>query len=121
LVNPEKAAEAAHLQFYPRHRDHLVKLFKGTCALARETHVKDLYTPVCGAAEGGFHEDPTIYVHPSLTVEPTAPSYERRALAYRFIYRSLSNLIAEESLRKIHRVSEKGPVSENLGDELRGK
>jgi hypothetical protein len=64
-------------------------------------------------------KDPTIYIHPSLTVEPTATSYQRRALAYRFLYRSLSNLIGDESLRQIHRVSEKGPVSQNLGDELR--
>jgi hypothetical protein len=113
LVNPEKTAEAAHLQFYPRYRDHLVKLFKGAYALARETHAKDLDIPSCLAAEGGFH------VHPTLTVEPTATSYQRKALAYRFIYRSLSNLVGDESLRKIHRLSEKGRIAQNLGDELR--
>lgn len=118
LVNPHKTVESAHLQFDRSYCDHLVNLFKGAYSLARETHVKDLDVAVCGAA-GGFRKDPTIYIHPALTVEPTATSYQRRALAYRFICRSLTDLIGDESLRQIHRVSENAPVSQNLGDELR--
>ena len=118
LLIPAKTSEAEHLQCSSSYQDHLVSLFKAAYALARETHVKDLRVPFCGMA-GGYAEDPTIYVRPSLSIEPTATSYQRRALSYRFISRTLADLIGEKSLRQIHRVSERGPISMNLDEELR--
>lgn len=115
LVIPEQTPEAEHLRFDTTYKDHLIKLFKGLFALTRETHVKTLDVVFCGAA---LPADPPLYIAPSLTIEPLATSYRRRALAYRFVHESLLELIGNDCLLQMNRVTEKGPVSKNLADEL---
>lgn len=119
LVTPDTTPEAEHLQWYPKYRDHLIRLFKGAYALVRETHVKDLLCSRDTSRMSRIVEQPPIVVTPSLSIEPTATFYKRRALSYRFICRALSELIGRESLEQIFRASEEGPVSQNLANELR--
>ena len=45
LLLPEKTPEASHLICGEEYRKHLEELFKGTLALTRETHVKQLAVP----------------------------------------------------------------------------
>ena len=80
LITLPRLPEAARLSTTERYREHARLLFKALLALARETQVKNLEAPRCGAAM-----DPTIYLSPALTVEPLPTFYLRRALSYRFV------------------------------------
>ena len=115
LVIPEQTPEAEHLRFEVAYKDHLVELFKGMYALARETHLRDL---AFAAMLAGVPEDPPIYVSPKLTVEPLATSYRRRALGYRFLHDSLDELLGEGALQPLNRVKADGTAPVPLAEEL---
>jgi hypothetical protein len=115
LVIPEQTPEAEHLRFEVAYKDHLVELFKGMYALARETHLKDLAIPPMLA---GMPQDPPIYISPKLTVEPLATSYRRRALGYRFLHDSLDALLGEGALQQLNRERAEGTAPVHLAEEL---
>jgi len=84
LLIPEQTAEAEHLQFYPRYRDYLVKLFKGTYAprqgdtrqkLDRITHsfsyLRGLGKSIVQELLGWF--DPTNYPNTKSELECRSP------------------------------------------------
>ena len=61
-----------------RYRQQLDDLFKAILSLTRETHVKQLYIPMLGAAMKWRDPAPAVCVTPDLTVEPLVTYYRRR-------------------------------------------
>ena len=116
LVAPDRGAEAAKLQLGARYRKTLEGLFKGILALARESHVKQLEIPDCGAAGGP--DLPPLIVTPTLTVEPLPTHYLRRGLGYRFVREVLESTFGEAALSDLRRLTATGPVDIPLGDEI---
>lgn len=115
LVIPDKMPEAAHLKLAEGYKRQLLELFKGILTLTRETHIKQLEIPMCGAAM----PMPSIDIYPNLSVEPLATHYLRRAQAYRFVRGVLQKSFGETGLAKLYRQRARGPVAKSLGDELR--
>jgi hypothetical protein len=115
LVRPDAMPEAPRLQFGRRYREHLVDLFKGGLALARETHAKGL-----GGGRGGYGGPPVrpVYIRPGLTVEPLATCYHRRALGYRFVRTVLEEAFGPEALNGLRWRSADGSVVAPLGEAL---
>ena len=118
LLLPHKMPEASHLACSDEYRRHLEELFKGTLALTRETHVKQLAVPA--AAPGPLERDPkpTLVIQPQLDVEPLATFYLRRAKAYAFVRGVLVETFGEEALAKMRRQTAEGPVEAALEAEL---
>jgi hypothetical protein len=85
-------------------------------ALTRETHIKQLEFPASGAALGDrvFR----IFIGPELAAEPLPTFYLRRALAYHFIRRVLTDSFGEESLATLRRLTASGAAAMPLGEEL---
>ena len=119
LLLPEKAAESSHLQFNDEYRKLLEELFKGTLALTRETHVKQLAFPAPSAAALEQERKPELYISPDLVVEPLPTYYARRAQSYAFVETVLLDLFGEDGLAQMHRQTIDGPVKQSLADELR--
>jgi hypothetical protein len=113
--------EASHLQTGEEYRKLLESLFKGTLALTRETHVKQLdIPPPAAAAVGDEPERKTpLVVQPELTVEPLPTMYLRRAQSYAFIREVLSKALGSDTLQQLHRQTQEGPARATLDDELR--
>lgn len=118
LLLPERMPEAAKLEFSREYQEHLVELFKGMIALTRETHVKQLEMPVCGAALGPKPLRKQIYVSPRLSLEPLAEFYGRRAIAYNFVRQILIDTFGTDGLKKMRRMTPHGPVAVPLEHEL---
>ena len=97
----------------PSYRDHLEHLFRAALALARETHVKQLEVPMCGAALG-----PPIVVLPELHLEPLVTHYARRAESYRFLRAVLVEAFGEATLNRLHRLRRDAPAEPTLAAEL---
>jgi hypothetical protein len=116
LVIPERMPEAAHLSLSDEYRKLLIELFKGILALTRETHIKQLELPVVGMA--GDWKRKTIDVLPELSLEPLPTFYLRRALSYRFVRSVLEECFGAGELERIHRLTQDGPVSKSLAEEL---
>lgn len=118
LVLPEKMPEAAKLKFSEEYREHLVELFKGTIALTRETHVKqlDIYDTFGGGPSPPPRKE--IYVSPQLSLEPLAAFYGRRAITYSFIREVLVDTFGPDGLKKMRRMTPDGPMELPLEDEL---
>ncbi|HEY5313569.1 MAG TPA: hypothetical protein VIK18_13670 [Pirellulales bacterium] len=116
LIEPGKAAEAKRLELSKSYRAHLEELFKGTLALARETHTKALPPPAGAKAAKG--QRPEFTVSPELSAEPLATSYLRRAEGYRFLAKALEGTFGRQALEKMHRLTQAGPVTANLAHEL---
>jgi hypothetical protein len=114
LVVPDRMPESARLQWGPRYREHLVDLFRGALALARETHVKQVAVALGGCAFLPF------YVRPDLTVEPLPSHYARRADGYRFVRIVLGEAFGEGALGRMHRLTPEGPAAPSLEEELAG-
>jgi len=114
LLRPDTAPEASQLVFTPSYCAYLDELFKGLLALTRETHVKQLEMPFCGACL----PPPQIHVWPALHVEPLATHYRRRADAYRFVRGVLAEAFGPEALRTLTRQTARGPVRIDLDTEL---
>lgn len=118
LVVPEGMPEATRVKASETYRKHLRDLFKGSLALARETHVKNLEMPAPGAAPPAANPKTVISVRPGLTVEPLATHYLRRGEAYRFVRTVLTVAFGADALRQMRRLTQAGPVATDLLAEL---
>jgi hypothetical protein len=122
LLLPEKMPETSHVKFGAEYLKHLEELFKGTLALTRETHVKQLdFPPPAAEAPGGeevVRKTPLV-ISPELVIEPLPQMYLRRAESYRFVREVLSQAFGEAALADIHRQTPEGPVKATLDEELR--
>ena len=119
LVVPERMTEGERLQLHPEYRNVLVDLFKGLLTLTRETHVKQLEIPMVGSAGGMWWRTREVFdIAPALSAEPLATFYLRRALGYRYVRSVLEDAFGPRGWEKLHRLSEAGPVSVGLADEL---
>lgn len=118
LVIPERMPESKCLYLDDEYRKLLLELFKGMLSLNRETHVKQLEVPLCGAAAGGREEKVFIDINPALSAEPLVTHYLRRAVGYRFIRTVLEEAFGIRALQGMHRLTRSGPVTTSLADEL---
>jgi hypothetical protein len=119
LLVPQKMDEASHLTCGEEYAKHLEELFKGTLALTRETHVKQLDFPAPAAA--AFEEPQPkleLYVQPNLSIEPLATHYLRRAQSYAFVRQVLREAFGEDSLASLHRQTAERPLDMPLAEEL---
>jgi hypothetical protein len=116
LVIPERMTEGGRLQLDEEYRKLLLELFKGLLTLTRETHIKQLEIPLCGAAGGG--EEVFIDIAPALSAEPLVTFYLRRALGYRYVRSVLEEAFGPGELERLHRLTEVGPVPRCLAEEL---
>ncbi|HEX3654418.1 MAG TPA: hypothetical protein VHV55_01355, partial [Pirellulales bacterium] len=114
MIVPDKVAEADHLELSDSYREHLTELFKGSLALARETHIKEVQV----SEKSVMRERTRFDVRPELSAEPLATSYLRRAQGYRFVAGALESTFGRQALEKMHRLTQAGPVSANLSEEL---
>lgn len=87
----ERTPEGARLEVNERYREQLADVFTAVLALTRETHVKQLEVQRPGASMRGRPTERLLRVAPSLTVEPIKTYYERRALAYEFVWAVLDS------------------------------
>ncbi|MEZ4411077.1 MAG: hypothetical protein R3A52_32040 [Polyangiales bacterium] len=113
LALPERAEESRRLSLGAGYRDRLDELFKALIATLRETHAKDDHEE----EECEPDEPDDLCVSPSLTVEPLATQYARRAESYRF----LRELLDERFGRAIDdtaRASPDGAGTRSLREEL---
>ncbi len=117
LLAPERMPESKHLALDESYRQELVGLFKALLALTRETHVKQLEMPMAGAA--AMPRKVVLYIRPSLTLEPLATYYLRRARSYRFVREVCQQAFGPEDLDRVRRLTAAGPVNISLGAELR--
>ena len=121
LIRLDAAPEGKRLDRNEEYVKHLEELFKGTYALTRETHVKQLDFPAPGAAaEDGppVVEREKVYIAPETHVELLPTMYLRRALSYQFVRKVLEDTFGKESLAQMHRLTAQGPVGMNLAEEL---
>ncbi|MDR3614378.1 MAG: hypothetical protein P4L53_12515 [Candidatus Obscuribacterales bacterium] len=115
LILFEQLPESKKLSIDEKYRECLDELFKGFYALTREIHIKQLEM---SWGSGRPLPTPTLYVRPTLTVEPLPTYYDRKSLAYKFINQTLQEMFGVESLQKIHRQTAHGAVEKPLFDEL---
>ncbi|WP_437321814.1 hypothetical protein [Sorangium sp. So ce385] len=120
LVAPERAPEAARVSLDRRYREHLLALFKGALALARETHVKQLAVPAPSCAPPFPRPRPRVEIDvlPELAAEPTVSYFLRRSLGYRFVRKALEGAFGADALARLERLTPEGPVELPLSEEL---
>jgi hypothetical protein len=119
LVRLETTPEGKRLQPNDEYSKHLQELFKGTYALARETHIKQLEVPLAAAeAPPPVKEREKVYISPNPHVEILPTMYLRRAQSYAFVRDVLEETFGKEQVAQLHRQSAAGPVEMNLADEL---
>ena len=116
LVAPERMPEGKQLALDESYRQELVGLFKALLALTRETHIKQLEVPLAGAA---FFRRVALHIRPSLTLEPLATYYLRRARSYRFVREVCQQAFDQEGMEHLRRLTAAGPVNLSLMAELR--
>jgi hypothetical protein len=115
LIVPDRMPERGRLELGKRYRKHLEDLFRGTLALARETHVKQ--GGWGGGGYGGVREQP-IWIDPGLSVEPLPSLYARRAACYRFVQWVLEEAFGADAVAQMHRLHPGGQVRLSLAEEL---
>ena len=71
-------------------------MFKALLALTRETHIKQLESPVLGAARGA-HRAREPLISPGLTLEPLPTFYLGRARSYCFVNEVLEEAFGPEA------------------------
>jgi hypothetical protein len=113
LLDPGNTPEGGRIRPGRRYRLMLEDLFKGSLALARETHVARL---MLGGIKG--IDDRVIDVYPALTVEPLPEVYRRRAAAYRFVKGVLDEALGADEVAGLRRLTPDGPTATSLADEL---
>jgi hypothetical protein len=118
LVIPERMPEGDRLYLGEKYRTLLIELFKGLLTLTRETHIKQLEIPLCGAAMR--RRKVYIDIAPALSAEPLVTFYLRRALGYRYIRSVLEDTFGSQELEGLHRLTEAGPAQMSLAEELSG-
>ena len=119
LVRFDKSVEAGKIRPNDQYRKHLEDLFKGTYALMRETHIKQLALPApASEAAPPMVEREKVYVAPDPHVELLPTMYLRRAASYRFVRGVLIDILGEENVALLRRQTANGPVEMNLLQEL---
>jgi hypothetical protein len=118
LVRLDATPEGKRLQPNDEYSKHLQELFKGTYALARETHLKQLEHPPAESAAPPVKEREKVYIQPNPHVEILPTMYLRRAQSYAYVRGVLEDTFGKEHVPQLHRQSAAGPVSMNLADEL---
>ena len=120
LVRLETTPEGSRLQPNDEYKKHLEELFKGTFALTRETHVKQLEfpPPASEAGDRPVKEREKVYIAPNPSVEILPAMYLRRAQSYAFVRQVLAETFGAENLAAMRRLTAAGPVATNLADEL---
>lgn len=120
LLLPQKMPEASHVSFDEHYLKHLEEMFKGTLALTRETHVKQLDFPAPASEAPGVEVEKKIdlVITPDLVIEPLPQMYFRRAQSYLFVREVLAQAFGEAALAEMHRQTQDGPVKETLDQEL---
>jgi hypothetical protein len=108
--------ESKRLHLDDGYRKLLLELFKGLLTLTRETHIKQLEVPMCGAAMQ--RRNVYINITPALSAEPLLTFYLRRALGYRYIRSVLEQTFGSQELERLHRLTEGGPAPASLTEEL---
>lgn len=120
LVRFDKSAEAEKVRPNDQYRQHLEDLFKGTYALMRETHIKQLAlpAPASEAAPPPVIEREKVYIAPEPNVELLPTMLLRRAASYGFVRNVLIDVFGEENVAKMNRQTANGPVEMNLLQEI---
>ncbi|MCE9527954.1 MAG: hypothetical protein K8R36_18085, partial [Planctomycetales bacterium] len=120
LVTFKTSPESKQLKPNEEYLKHLEELFKGTYALMRETHVKQLESPKAAAEAPGDRpkEREKVFISPDPHVELLPTMYLRRAQSYRFVREVLEETFGKDELTKIYRLTATGPVEMNLATEL---
>ncbi|MCZ2342468.1 MAG: hypothetical protein LC104_11845 [Bacteroidales bacterium] len=113
LLEPNDTPEGGRIRPGPRYRLMLEDLFKGSLALARETHAARLRL---GGIKG--IDETVVDVYSALTVEPLPEVYRRRAAAYRFVRGVLDGAFGADAVAGLRRLTPDGPTSASLADEL---
>ena len=113
LLEPNDTHEGGRVRPGRRYRLMLEELFKGSLALARETHVARL---MLGGIKG--IDETVVDVYPGLTVEPLPEVYRRRAAAYRFVKGVLDEAFGADAVAGFRRLTPDSPTSASLTDEL---
>lgn len=110
LLLPDRTPESGKLRLAEDYRDDLKALFRSLLGSARETHVKQIESPVAGGCP--------LVVRPHLSFEPLAEHYRRRAASYRFVRERLVALLGEDVLLSRSRLTPRGEEGGPLLDEL---
>ncbi len=114
LVIPDRMPEAEHTFLSGRYKQELTDLFKAAIALTRETHVKQIEIPLCGAMPPPIVVD----IYPEISLEPTAEYFLRRAKSYTFIKKVLEDMFTAEVLKHQRRITPLGESDRPLWEEL---
>lgn len=115
LVIPHQMPESRHVFLAEDYKKEMIALFKAAIALTRETHVKQLESPLCGSAGPPPR---SIDIFPEVHLEPHAELFLRRGKAYTFIKEVLRDMFSEAELRKIRRIRPAGSPDRSLWEEL---
>jgi hypothetical protein len=120
LVRFDNSREAGKIRPNDLYRKHLEDLFKGTYALMRETHIKQLMlpAPASEAPSPPPVEREKIYVAPDPHVELLPTMYLRRAASYAFVRAVLIDVFGQDNVAQMHRQTANGPVEMNLLQEI---
>lgn len=119
LVRLDATPEGTRLQPNDEYSKHLHELFKGTYALARETHLKQLeHPPTAESPQPPVKVREKVYISPNPHVEILPTMYLRRAQSYAYVRGVLEETFGKEQVAQLHRQSAAGPVEMNLADEL---
>ena len=121
LVRLDAAPEGSRLHPNDEYKKHLEELFKGTFALTRETHVKQLDFPEPKAAappDRPVKEREKVFIAPNPHVEILPAMYLRRSQSYAYVRGVLEETFGQANLAALHRLTAAGPVKQNLDEEL---
>lgn len=120
LVRWDASPESKQLKPNEEYLKHLEELFKGTYALMRETHVKQLEVPAPASEAAGEpkKEREKVYISPDPHVELLPTMYLRRAQSYRYVRTVLEETFGKGNVGEMHRLTATGPVQINLVHEL---
>ncbi len=118
LLTVDRLPEGRAVTFDERYRKELEGLFKALYGLTRETHVKQLETPMAGAAPPFPSKTVKLRVSMLLDIEPLVTFYERRAASYAFVRKVLERALGREALSQMRRMTASGPVNVTLDREL---
>jgi hypothetical protein len=119
LVRLDATPEGKRLQPNDEYSKYLEELFKGTYALARETHVKQLEFPAPESAVAPpVKEREKVYIAPNPHAEILPTMYLRRAQSYAYVRGVLEDTFGKDQLAQLRRQSAAGPLEMNLADEL---
>lgn len=115
LLLPTEGEESVKLVLSGRYKQRMLEAFAAMITKHRETHVRQL--AVAGATASA--PPPELdSISPMLRLEPNATYYLRTARAYTFLQVFLHATLGEETLSKLHGLTEQGTRELNLNAEL---